>query len=92
MGKVVEIGNQELKERRRQVMLGVMAMALVDEWTECGVFELDGVTEAITPVIDETLDRILEEGVDILEIEENVNEMRERMIEFMKETIEEDEK
>ena len=87
MDKVVEIGNQELKERRRRVMLGVMAMALVDEWTEFGAFGLDGVMEASTPAIDESLDRILEDGADVLEVEESINELREKMIEFMKENV-----
>ena len=92
MGKIVEIENRELKERKEKVMLGLMAMAMVDEWTESGLFGIEGVREAIMPAIDDTLDKFQTEGADILEMEDTINELREKMIEFMKEQeIEDDE-
>ena len=85
MGKVIEIGTQELTERRRKIMLGVITMVMIDEWTESGIFESNEISEAIMPVIDEALARSSEAGEDILEIEEEIDGMREKLIEFMKE-------
>ena len=91
MGKVIEIENRELKERKRKVMVGLMAMVMLNEWTEMNLFGVEGVREEIMPAIDETLDKFQTEGTDILEIEDAVNGLREDMLKFMKEQMIEDE-
>ena len=91
MGKVIEIENQELKERKRKVTLGLITMVMVDEWTEMDLFGVEGIREAIMPVIDEALDKFQTEGMDILEIEDGINEVREDLVKFMNEQKIEDE-
>ena len=82
MGKVIEIGNQ-VEERRRNVMTGVMALLMIDEWTGLDLFGMDEVSEVIMPAIDNSLAKLMNEGTDILEIEDQINEVREKFIEFI---------
>ena len=82
MGKVIEIGNQ-VEERRRNVMTGVMALLMIDEWTGLDLFGMDEVSEVIMPAIDNALTKLMDEGTDILEIEDQIQEVREKFIEFI---------
>ena len=90
MGQIIKIEKGSIDERRRQAALGMSLLVLMGKFT--GINAMDISDEELEP-LDQTMDVIVTNlaanGADILELEDAMNELKEKLTDVMKEIEEE---